>query len=273
MPRIGLRPEGPEQSQIPEGGTQHVVTHVRALIEHGDLRPGDRLPAERDLARQIGVSRPTVRAGLRALAAMGVVQSRHGSGTYIPAGPPTLGSEPLSFLAALHGFTREDMYEARRILEVGAIGLAAERATSDQLTTLAEEVANLFASLGDPLKFLVHDITFHRTLAAASGNPIVATLVETVSALYYERRRQTAARAHESDLREAAEMHRRIFQAVRARDPEEARRLMHAHLLQASAHQAREEDQTSLLPAAPVEPAAVVPSRLPDRSTRSRSSH
>ena len=101
---------------------------MRALIDRGELRRGDRLPAERDLATQIGVSRPTVRAGLRALAAMGVVRSRHGSGTYIPDGPPALGSEPLSFLAALHGFTREEMYEARRILEVGAAALAAERA-------------------------------------------------------------------------------------------------------------------------------------------------
>ena len=70
----------------PEGSTEQVVSHVRDLIERGELRPGDRLPAERDLATQIGVSRPTVRAGLRALAAMGVVQSRHGSGTYIPPG-------------------------------------------------------------------------------------------------------------------------------------------------------------------------------------------
>lgn len=234
---------GRRQHRIPEGGTQHVVAHVRGLIEHGALRPGDRLPAERDLARQIGVSRPTVRAGLRALAAMGVVQSRHGSGTYIPDGPPTLGSEPLSFLAALHGFTREDMYEARRILEVGAVGLAAERISPEQLALLAEEVANLFASLGDPMKFLVHDITFHRTLATAAGNQIVATLVEMVSALYYSRRRQTAVHSAESDLRDAAEMHRRIFQAVRSHDADEARRLMHAHLMQASAHQAREEDR------------------------------
>ena len=130
-----------------EGSTEQVVAHVRGLIERGALRPGDRLPAERDLALQIGVSRPTVRAGLRALAAMGVVQSRHGSGTYIPDGPPTLGSEPLSFLAALHGFTREEMYEARRILEVGAAGLAAERATPEQLAALAEEVASLFATM------------------------------------------------------------------------------------------------------------------------------
>lgn len=223
-----------------EGSTEQVVSHVRTLIERGSLKPGDRLPAERDLATQVGVSRPTVRAGLRALAAMGVVQSRHGSGTYIPDGPPMLGSEPLSFLAALHGFTREDMYEARRILEVGASGLAAERATSDQLASLAEEVANLFASMEDPQRFLVHDINFHRTIAAASGNPIVATIVEMVSTLYYERRRQTAERASDKDLRDAAEMHRRIYQAIRSRDAEAARKAMHEHLVLASTHQAKE---------------------------------
>src|SRR5882757_220400 len=158
-----------------------VVAHVRGLIDRRALRPGDRLPAERDLALQLGVSRPTVRAGLRALAAMGVVRSRHGSGTFIQDGPPTLGSEPLSFLAALHGFTREEMYEARRIMEVGAAGLAAERATPEQLAALSEEVASLFASMHDPQRFLVHDINFHRAIAAASGNQIVGSIVEMVS--------------------------------------------------------------------------------------------
>lgn len=224
----------------PEGSTRQVVLHVRTLIETRKLRPGDRLPAERDLAGQIGVSRPTVRAGLRALAAMGVVQSRHGSGTYIPEGPPVLGAEPLSFLAALHGFTGEEMYEARRILEVGAAGLAAERATPEHIATLAEEVANLFASLEAPQVFLVHDINFHRAIAAASGNPIVASLVEMVSTLYYERRRRTAARAFPRDLRDAAEAHRRIYQAVRAHDGAAARAAMNEHLLQAGAYQAQE---------------------------------
>src|SRR5215467_10408979 len=133
-----------------EGSTDQVVAFVRTLIDRGRLRPGDRLPGERDLATQLGVSRPSVRAGLHALAAMGVVRSRHGSGTYIPDGPPSLGSEPLSFLAALHGFTREEMYEARRIFEVGAVGLAAERATPEQIVALADEVAGLFATLDDP---------------------------------------------------------------------------------------------------------------------------
>ena len=223
-----------------EGSTEQVVSFVRGLIERGQLKPGDRLPAERDLAVEIGVSRPTVRAGLRALAAMGVVRSRHGSGTYIPKGPPMLGSEPLSFLAALHGFTRDEMYEARRILEVGAAGLAAERATHEQLMAISEEVASLFAAMDDPVVFLVHDINFHRSVASASGNPIVASLVEMVSELYYERRRETAMRASDRNLRDAAQLHRRVYQAIRARDPEAARAAMNEHLLHSSAFQAEE---------------------------------
>lgn len=224
----------------PAGSTGQVVSCIRELIDRGELRPGDRLPAERDLAVQIGVSRPTVRAGLRALSAMGIVRSRHGSGTFIADGPPALGNDTLSFLAALHGISREEMYEARRILEVDAAGLAAERATADQIATLADEVAGMFAARNEPAVFLVHDISFHRTIAAASGNPILALLVEMVSALYYESRRETAERASDRDLRDAAEMHRRIYQAIRARDAAGARTLMHEHLLQASAHQAEE---------------------------------
>jgi GntR family transcriptional regulator, transcriptional repressor for pyruvate dehydrogenase complex len=222
------------------GGGDQVVAFVRDLIESGRLRPGDRLPAERDLATLVGVSRPTVRMGLHALAAMGCVQSRHGSGTYITDGPPLLGSESLSLLAALHGFTREQMYEARRILEVGAAGLAAECATPDQIASLAEEVAGLFSAMDDPQRFLIHDIDFHRRVAAASGNPIIAAVVEMVSALYYERRRETAAQASDLDLRDAAESHREIYQAIRARNPDAARRAMNEHLTRSSSYQAQE---------------------------------
>ncbi len=223
-----------------DGSTDQVIEHVRALIERGALRPGNRLPAERELATQIGVSRPTVRAGLKALSAMGVVRTRHGAGTFIPE-LPELQSEPLSFLAALHGITRETMYEVRRILEVGAAGLAAERATADQLASMSEQVANLFANMHDPQAFLVHDIEFHRTVASASGNQIVASLVEMVAALYYDKRRRTAARATNRNLRDAAELHRSIYQAIRARDIERARATMNDHLLASSAHQADEE--------------------------------
>lgn len=224
-----------------EGSSSLVITYVRDQVARGDLRPGHRLPPERELAAQLGVSRPTVRAGLRALAAMGVVESRHGSGTYIPAGPPRLGTEPLEFLADLHGFTREEMYEARRVLEVGVAALAAERATPEHLASLADEVASLFASMQDPETFLVHDIRFHRGVATAAGNPLLASLVEMVSALYYERRRTTATRATHRNLQDAAEMHRRIYQAIRARDAAQARRLMEEHLVTSAAYQAAEE--------------------------------
>jgi GntR family transcriptional repressor for pyruvate dehydrogenase complex len=229
-----------DAARAAEGSTDQVVAFVRDLIERGRVRPGDRLPAERDLASQIGVSRPSVRAGLHALAAMGVVRSRHGSGTYIQDGPPALGSEPLGFLAALHGFTTQEMNEARQILEVGGSGLAAERATAEEVTTLADEVAGMFAALDDPHVFLVHDINFHRGVAAASHNPVIASIVEMVSALYYERRRETVQRASDRDLRDAAHAHRRIYLAIKARDVEEARRAMSEHLTQAYQYQAQE---------------------------------
>ena len=185
-----------------------VMDHVRGQIERGELRQGARLPPERELAQRVGVSRPSVRAGLRSLSAMGVVHTRHGSGTYIADGPPQLDSRPLSLLAALHGFTPDQMFEARRVLEVGVAGLAAERATGDQTAAMAEEVTGMFASVEDPQTFLIHDIRFHRAVATASGNPILASLVEMVSSLYFEQRRQHLPRGR--DLREIAIIHRNI---------------------------------------------------------------
>jgi GntR family transcriptional repressor for pyruvate dehydrogenase complex len=215
-----------------------VVQHVRGLIERGELRPGDRLPAERELAVQLGVSRPSVRAGLRSLSAIGVLQTRHGAGTFITDGPPTLGSEPLSFLAALHGFTRDEMFEARRALEVGVAALAAERSNDEHIATIAEEVTGMFASLDDPQAFLIHDIRFHRSVAEASGNPILASLVEMVSALFYEQRRKTAQ--HARDLKESAHLHRAIYHAIRAHDPKRASLAMSEHLSLAQQAQALE---------------------------------
>ena len=219
--------------------TEHVVAHVRALIEKGELRPGDRLPPERELAVQIGVSRPSVRAGLQALSAMGVVQARHGAGTFITDGPPTLATGPLSFMAALHGFTKEEMFEARRVLEVGAVRLAAERATGQDLAAIAEEMAGMFASLDQPLTFLVHDITFHRAIAHASHNPILASLIEMVSAMFYEQRKANVGAVR--DLREAAEMHRAIYQALRDHDGDAAQAAMSEHLRIAAAFKGNTE--------------------------------
>jgi len=220
---------------------ERVVRHVRQLIDRGALKPGDQLPAERVLAEQIGVSRPSLRAGLRALAAMGVVEARHGSGTYIRGGPITLVPEPLRMLAALHGISRDELFEARRLLEVGVAGLAAERASPEQLAAMADEVAGMFAGLGDPHEHLKHDVRFHRTVAAAANNAAIGALIEMVSGLFFELRRSSIE--HAVDLRDSAEQHRRIYLAIRARDPEKARVAMTEHLLSAQASQAAEGER------------------------------
>jgi len=219
---------------------EQVVDQIRGLIGRGELRPGDRLPAERELARQLGISRPSLRAGLRMLVAMGLLRSRHGSGTYVADGPPTLDSEQLSLLAELHGFTYDQMMEARRVLEVQIAGLAAERATAEHLANIADELANMYAALEDPQQYLIHDIRFHRAIAAASDNPILATIVEMVSAVMYDQRRETIGRAH--DFKESVEMHQRVYRAIRARKPEDARIAMHEHLILAQNAYRTEED-------------------------------
>jgi len=235
---------------------EDVIAQISGLIKGSQLKPGDRLPAERDLARQLGVSRPSLRAGLRALASMGVLKSRQGAGTFVAGGPPTLDSEPLRLLAALHGFSFNHMFETRSILEVGAAGLAAEHATSEQLATLAEEIAEMYAALADPQEYLVHDIRFHRAIAAASGNPTLATLVEMVSAVLYERRRETIDRAH--DFKESLELHQQLYRAIRARQPEEARAAMSEHILRAQQAFALEErEEQSIQVSEPSEEAPV----------------
>src|SRR5215213_3784497 len=213
--------------------SEEVISRLREMIHGGDLRPGDRLPPERDLAKMLGVSRPTLRAGIRSLAAVGVLQSRQGAGTFVVKadGPPSLDSSPLRLMASLHGFTSAEMFEARQALEMAVAGLAAERATSDQMATMAEEVAGMFASLDDPEQFLIHDVRFHQTVAAASGNRILTSLMNMVATILFDTRIKTVKRA--KDLKESAEMHRHVYRAVRARDPEAAREAMHAHLVMA----------------------------------------
>src|SRR5262245_21367809 len=208
----------------PAGGLltpEQVMTEVTEMIHRGELRPGDRLPAERELAKKLGISRPSLRAGLRSLQAIGVLKSRHGAGTFIVDGPPALGSEQLSLLAALHRFTHDEMFETRRVLEVGLAGLAAERRTDEQLAAMAEEVTEMYASVDNPHQYLVHDIRFHRALAAASGNQIIVALMEMVTTVLYDLRCATVERAR--DFKESLALHRKIYQAIRSRNPEEAR--------------------------------------------------
>ncbi len=220
--------------------TDLVVARLRTAIEAGELKSGDRLEPERELAARFGVSRPSVRSALKTLAGMGVVQIRRGAGTFITAGPPALGSEPLSFLAALHGISRKQLFEARITLEVSVACFAAERATADHLVTIGDETVAMFAALNDPDTFLTHDIRFHRAVAAASQNPALSAMVEMVSSVFQQVRHRTIRWAQ--DLQVAADEHRAIYQAIRNHDPDAARTAMMQHLNRAEHTQITEPD-------------------------------
>ena len=220
--------------------SEEVVIRLREMIHRGDLRSGDRLPPERDLAKLLGVSRPTLRAGIRSLSAVGVLQSKQGAGTFVVEADasPMLDSNPLRLMASLNNFSSAEMFEARLSLEMAIAGLAAERATGDYLATMAEELAEMFAALDDPEEYLVHDMLFHQTIAAASGNRILTALMNTVVSILFDVRSKTVGRA--SDLKESAEMHRLIYRAIRERNPEAAKHAMREHLLLAQSAQSKE---------------------------------
>lgn len=211
--------------------TERVVEYIRDLIVRGAAVKGARLSTERELAAHLKVSRTSIRAGLQALVSKGVLVSKRGAGTFVADGPHMLDSEALGYFATLHGLPRPEMFEARRSLEVGVAGLAAQRGNGEALASISDAVTGMFSSLDDPQAFLRWDIKFHRAVAAASGNRVLASMVEMVSALFYEQRRQTADR--ERDLKAVAGIHHQIYQAIRDRQRTQAERLMNQHLLEA----------------------------------------
>lgn len=220
--------------------SEEVVMRLREMIHRGELRSGDRLPPERDLAKLLGVSRPTLRAGIRSLSAVGVLQSKQGAGTFVVEADasPALDSNPLRLLASLNGFSSAEMFEARLSLEMAIAGLAAERATGDHLAAMAEELAEMFATLDEPEEFLVHDMRFHQTIATASGNRILTALMNMVASILFDVRSKTVHLAH--DLKESADMHRLIYRSIREGKSDGARNAMRDHLILAQKAQAEE---------------------------------
>jgi GntR family transcriptional repressor for pyruvate dehydrogenase complex len=231
-----------------------VVAELKEMIHRGELRSGDRLPPERDLAKLLGVSRPTLRAGIRSMTAVGVLQSRQGAGTFVAMAEesPTLDSSSLRMMAALHGFTSDEMFEARLTLEMHIAGFAAERATAEQITLMSEEIAGMYASLDDPGQYLVHDMRFHQTVAAASNNRILTSLMNMVAAILFDTRSKTVGRA--KDLKESAEQHHNIYRAMRERDAEAATQAMHDHLVETQKAQRLEEAENAANARSAMEP-------------------
>jgi GntR family transcriptional repressor for pyruvate dehydrogenase complex len=146
-------------------------------------------------------------------------------------------------LSALHGFTSDEMFEARIALEMSIAGFAAERANSEQMTLMAEEITGMYASLTDPEQYLVHDMQFHQTIAAASNNRILTSLMNMIAAILFDTRSKTVKGAQ--DLKQSAEQHHNIYRALRERDSESARRAMHDHLVETQKAQRLEKAETN----------------------------
>ena len=233
--------------------TMQVVNHIRSLIENGTLQPGDKIPPEREFARKLGLSRASLRTGIGYLAAMGVMKVKHGVGTFVADGPPEFGKASLGMMGALHGFQTWQMFEARIILESNIAALAAERGKEEHHTALAEEVAEMFSVMGNPADYLIHDLMFHRIISQASGNPIMAAVIETITSALYDKRRKTVERS--IDVRESAEMHREIYRAIRSHNPPQAKLAMEQHLNLARTAQAAEANTPQTISHTPADPA------------------
>ena len=195
--------------------TTKVVEYVWNRVREGSLRIGDRLPAERAVAERLRVSRSSIRAGIAYLTAIGVVNVRPGQGVFISDSPAAF---PLPGL--LCSATAEELAEARLLVENAIVRVAAHRARESGCAALAEEVAEMYASVEDPTAFSQHDLRFHRAMARVCGNPILGAMSETLLA-----RANTKAHVGQHDRGELwrmADLHRTIYRAIRTRRPADA---------------------------------------------------
>jgi GntR family transcriptional regulator, transcriptional repressor for pyruvate dehydrogenase complex len=209
--------------------SETVLRQIVGLLRSGHLRPGDRLPPERELATSLGISRPSVREALSALALLGVVQQRQGRGTFLVESIESLPLEPYLYRLLLNRGTVDELMEVRQLLEPRIAALAAERATPE----MCQELQRAFAAFEheatsgvDPHTEAAAGMGFHETLARAAGNATLTLLVHSLSDL-------VSAAGHVLNEREygiSLKAHRDLLHAVLAHDPERAERVMTRHL-------------------------------------------
>ena len=210
-----------------------VVDGVKQMILDGELKAGQRLPAEKELAATLGVSRGSLREGVHALGTLGILESRHGDGTYVTTLDPALLLAPVGFVAELQDDAAA-FHTVRRLLETEAAGLAALHVEDDclaRLRAVLDETAR--ALVDDPLdhdRLVDADLAFHEEVARASGNPVLAALVVGLAGRA-SRVRLWRGLSDEGAEDRAFVEHEAILAAVAAHDPDRARLRMATHLL------------------------------------------
>lgn len=211
-----------------EGASEKVVHRLLALVKAGDLKAGDRLPGERELAEQFNVSRPTLREAVRALAVLGVLRTHHGGGLYVSKLEAADLLAPLSFFLSLRQVEVDRLYEARSLIEGEIAALAATAAQAADCAVLRELIEKQVAFTVSPAEYRVVDTRFHEILATLSGNPFLARAAASLNVLGLEFRK--IASESEAVIEGSIADHRRIVAALERRDAEGARAAMRAHM-------------------------------------------
>jgi GntR family transcriptional regulator, transcriptional repressor for pyruvate dehydrogenase complex len=201
---------------------EEVMVQLAELIRQGQLRPGDRLPSERELSARLHVSRATLREALRSMQLQGLVESRHGAGSFIVRGR----AEELAL--ALNHLALHDIFELRMLIEPSIAALAAQRATAQDTARLDQILHEQEQQTQRNLSTAKADIDFHSALADATHNRALLQLgAHLIEVLSPSRKPslQTPQRAQLSLV-----SHRRIVEAIQGRNPAEARQAMEEHI-------------------------------------------
>jgi GntR family transcriptional repressor for pyruvate dehydrogenase complex len=207
---------------------EKIAIRLLSLLKEKQLHPGDQLPPERELAAMMQVSRPSLREALRALSMMNVLEIRPGAGTFVSSLEPELLVEHLDFIISLDDSTYIKLFEARKILEVGIIALAAKRITDEELAELDEILEESQEALGDSAAFLQADLELHKNITKAAQNPILNRIADSIGKLALASRSRTVGIP--GIQTETIEHHRAIVAALKAHDAEAAQQAMLQHL-------------------------------------------
>jgi len=220
--------------------SDRVAEQIQNLITASELRPGDSLPPQRELAEQFGVSRTVIREAIKALQAKGLVEIRAGSRVRVTAINPKQISESIDLFLRLESnqISYPHMAELRNLLEIEIAAMAAQRAESKDLERMEKEIRRM-EHLRDRIttykeareEFARADVNFHLAVAAATKNPLLPILFKPLIDILVKQRLEAIDRP--GALEEGMLYHHEIFQAIKAGDPEQARRAMRDHLEQA----------------------------------------
>jgi GntR family transcriptional repressor for pyruvate dehydrogenase complex len=203
-----------------EGLTARLLARFKEMIATGEIRPGDRLPAERELAQRFGASRSSLRPVMKMLEHAGVISQRVGDGSYLSVDASNIFRLPLSFLVLLDGVSLLEVFDARLMIEPELAARAAECASPDDLKAMRQTFAGMET---DPVS---SDIGFHEAVCRATRNRVCYRMFGAINQAFREGLVVTSRLAPQVALG----FHRAIYAAIHMRNPEEARRKMAEHL-------------------------------------------